>query len=52
VTGKLEVMHKYLGLTVKPLSQEEAMQLGTNGGLLITMSTTKAQPAKPAWRRT
>ena len=37
-TSKLEAIHKYLGLTVEPLTQDDAEQLGlqTNGGLLIT----------------
>ncbi|MCE0523571.1 MAG: trypsin-like peptidase domain-containing protein [Methylacidiphilales bacterium] len=36
--GKLEMMHKYLGLTLKPLTPDDADQLGLqiNGGLLIT----------------
>jgi serine protease Do len=38
VTNKLDVIHKYLGLTVKTLSADEASQLhlNLNGGLLIT----------------
>jgi serine protease Do len=36
--GKLEMLHKYLGLTVKELTPDEAAQRGLqlNGGLLIT----------------
>jgi serine protease Do len=36
--GKLEMIRKYLGLTVKPLTADEAADLGLqiNGGLLIT----------------
>jgi serine protease Do len=38
VANKLDVIHKYLGLTVKSLSPDEAESRGlqTNGGLLIT----------------
>jgi len=38
VASKLDVIHKYLGLTVKPISPEEAAVRGlqTSGGLLIT----------------
>jgi serine protease Do len=38
VTSKLEVIHKYLGLTVKALTPDEAAERGLqiNGGLLIT----------------
>jgi serine protease Do len=38
VAGKLEKIHKYLGLTVKELTADEAAQKGLqiNGGLLIT----------------
>jgi serine protease Do len=38
VASKLEVIHKYLGLTVKTLTPDEAAERGlqTNGGLLIT----------------
>jgi S1-C subfamily serine protease len=37
-TNKLEILHKYLGLTVKPLTADEAGRRGLqlNGGLLIT----------------
>ncbi len=38
VASKLDVIHKTLGLTVKPLTPDDAAQRGlqTNGGLLIT----------------
>jgi S1-C subfamily serine protease len=38
VATKLDVIHKYLGLTVKTLTADDAAQRGlqTNGGLLIT----------------
>jgi S1-C subfamily serine protease len=38
VASKLDVIHRFLGLTVKPFSADEASQRGlqTNGGLLIT----------------
>ena len=38
VANKLDVIHKYLGLTVKAMSPDDAAQRGlqTNGGLLIT----------------
>ena len=37
MTNKLEAIHKYLGLTVKTLTADEAANLGLqNGGLLIT----------------
>ena len=37
-TNKLDMIHKYLGLTVRALSPDEAAELGlqNNGGLLIT----------------
>jgi serine protease Do len=36
--NKMEMLHKYLGLTVKPLTSDEAAERGLqiNGGLLIT----------------
>src|SRR5271163_2226802 len=34
--SKLDMIHKYLGLTVKELSADDAEQLGLPGGLLIT----------------
>ncbi len=46
MTSKLEAIHKYLGLTVKTLTQDDAAQLGLqlNGGLLIT----SVDPDSPA----
>jgi len=36
VVGKLEMIRKYLGLTVKMLTPDDAEELGLPGGLLIT----------------
>ena len=46
VASKLDVIHKTLGLTVRPLSPDDASQRGlqTNGGLLIT----HVDPGSPA----
>ena len=49
VASKLEVIHKYLGLTVKELTADDAAERGvqTNGGLLIT-HVDEASPAGDA----
>ena len=46
--SKLEMIHKYLGLTVKELTSDDAAQLGlqTNGGLLITHVDEKSPAGK------
>jgi serine protease Do len=51
-TGKLDVIHKFLGLTVKALTPDDATKLGLqiNGGLLIT-HVDEHSPAREAGLR-